>query len=165
MFIWITLTLALGMIGVGAAAWQEGIQIFGVVSTGDIDPVFTSVGTGEREGASAVSASIIGASVDAFNINNDKTISISIEGACPGEVFTIDYSIANRGSVPVSFYTLLENIDPGITFNNSLSEGTLGGNGDSAAGELSIYVGEEVEEQTSYGFSLTLFFQQCNTVP
>ena len=94
MFIWIMLTLALGMIGVGAAAWQEGIEIFGVVSTGDIDPVFTSVvferaAPGDRGDAFAAGASLADVFVNASIINDEKTISISIEGACPGEVFTL----------------------------------------------------------------------------
>lgn len=161
------------MIGVGAAAWQEGIQFFGVVSTGDIDPVFESV-VFEREVpgdrgdvfAAAGGASLADVFVNASIINDGKTISISIDGACPGEIFTFNYTIANRGSVPVCFYTLVENSDPpGITFSNSLSEGMLGGNGEDVAGELSIHVGNDVQELTSYKFTLTLFFQQWNIAP
>jgi hypothetical protein len=157
------------MIGVGAAAWQEGIQLFGVVSTGDIDPVFTSVvfervAPGDRGDAFAAGASLADVFVNA-SIIDEKTISISIEGACPGEVFTFDYTIANRGSVPVNFYTRVENIDPEITFTNSLSKGKLDGNGGSVAGELSIHVGNDVQELTSYEFILTLFFQQWNITP
>ncbi len=151
----------------GTAAWQEGIQFFGVVSTGDIDPVFTSVALrgGDASATAAADASFADVFVNA-SIIDEKTISISIEGACPGEVFTFDYTIANRGSVPVSFYTLLvEKIDHGITFTNSLSEGMLGGNGESVAGELSIRVEDDVEEKTPYTFSLRLSFQQWNIAP
>jgi hypothetical protein len=158
------------MIGVGAAAWQEGIQLFGVVSTGDIDPVFESVvfesvAPGDRGDAStAAGVSLADVFVNA-SIIDEKTISISIEGACPGEVFTFKYTIANRGSVPVNFYTCVEKIDTGITFTNSLSEGMLGGNGESVAGELSIRVEDYVEEKTPYTFSLILSFQQWNITP
>ena len=67
--------------------------------------------------------------------------------------------------MPVNFYTRVENIDPEITFTNSLSKGKLDGNGGSVAGELSIHVGNDVQELTSYEFILTLFFQQWNITP
>ena len=133
-----------------------------MVSTGDIDPVFTSVGTGKGKMLLLPACQLlIRLLMPPLSIMKRQFLSpLRVR---PGEVFTFDYTIANRGSVPVSFNTLLESIDSGIMFNNSLPEGTLGGNGDSV--EVAIDPDREEVEETSYGFSMTLFFQQCNTAP
>jgi hypothetical protein len=144
--VWMTTTLALGMMGIGIAAWQDGVEVFGVVSTGDIDPVFTSV-------------SPIGRG-DAFVIDNQKTINISIDDACPGEVFKCEYTVTNRGSVPVSLHFLQENTDSGVRISNHFPKDCIGANGDSAGGTFMIWVGEDVEPSATYSFYLTLVFRQ-----
>lgn len=150
--IWIALTIALGIIGAAAAAWQDRLGIEGVVSTGEIDPVFTSV--------MAVSQG------EASIVNNGKAISIFVEDACPGNVMTFEYTVQNRGSVPLEFYTRIENSDPGLSVTGTPVQGILGGNGDSAAGKVFVQVEEdEAEELTTYNFYLELFFQQWSGTP
>ena len=146
------MTFALGMIGIGAAAWQDGLAIQGVVSTGDIDPVFTSVFAGSQGEASIV--------------NNGKAISIFVEDACPGDRMVFEYTVENRGSVPLEFCTRINNSDPGLSVISTQAQGILGGNGDSAAGELVVQVEKDgVEELTTYNFYLELFFQQWSGTP
>lgn len=150
--IWIVLTIALGMIGAGAAAWQDGLGIQGVVSTGEIDPVFTSV--------------IAGSQGEASIVNNGKAISIFVEDACPGNIITFQYEVQNRGSVPLEFCTRINNSNPGLSVASTLVQGILGGNGESAAGELMVQVEkDEAEELTTYNFDLELFFQQWSGTP
>ncbi|MGI6128974.1 MAG: hypothetical protein ACOYEO_02620 [bacterium] len=151
--IWLTLTLALGMMGVAVAAWQDGIGVSGIVSTGDIDPVFTWVSDG---------ASIR---------NGGKTISISIEDAYPGQSFCFGYTITNRGSIPVSLYNVHVDADYGLEVDSRLFRDFIGGDGDEADGELYIQVGEveeDLEESDTthffetYRFDLNLTFRQWN---
>ena len=151
--IWITLTMALGMIGTGIAVWQEGIGISGVVSTGNIAPVFTS--------AQATSGG------RALITDNQKTIAIAIEEACPGDAFKFGYTVTNYGSVPVRLEIIEENMGPEIRILNLLPRNFIAGNGDSTAGELLIKVCDDAEglqENTAYNFNLRLFFQQWNNV-
>jgi hypothetical protein len=151
-FIWIVLTIALSMIGAGAASWQDGLGIQGVVSTGEIDPVFTSV-TAVPQG-------------ETFIENNGKAISIIIEDVCPGDIISFEYTVENRGSIPLEFSTKVNNCDFGLVVTNTPEQGILGGNGGSAAGELTVQVEKDgVEELTTYNFYLELFFRQWSGPP
>jgi len=154
--LWAALTGAFSLAGLGLASWQEGLQIGGVVSTGDIDPVFESVECLYSSEGGAVSASISG---------EGKAIVISVEGAYPGYAAGFAYEVANRGTVPVAFSTAVESSAPGITVVNSLAQGILGGYLSSIPGELRVEVGAEVEEEGSYAFSLELLFRQWNAAP
>lgn len=139
------------MMGVAVAAWQDGIGIGGTVSTGDIDPVFTWASKG------------------ADICNNGKTLSISIDDACPGEDFMFDYTVTNRGSIPVHLYDIDVDADDGIEVDNRLFQDFIGSDGDCADGELTIKVGEvgeDLEESDTpyhsqtYSFDLSLTFRQ-----
>lgn len=154
--LWAALTGAFSLAGLGLASWQEGLQIGGIVSTGDIDPVFESVECLYSTEGGTASASIAG---------DRKAIVISVEGAYPGYAAAFAYEVANRGTVPVAFSTAVESSSAGITVVNSLPNGILGGYLGSIPGELWIEVGEEVEEDTSYAFSLKLLFRQWNAAP
>ncbi len=150
--IWITLTLALGMMGVGVAAWQVGIAVGGVISTGDIDPVFKS--------AEACKAGSVYISED------KKRISLSIEDAVPGEAYVFAYTIENRGSVPVKLALEDNQYDPEeISLENEFTRDSIGGNGSSANGTLTISLSGNASAETKYEFSMRLLFQQWNAAP
>lgn len=152
------MTLALSMIGIGTAAWQDGIGILGVISTGDIDPVF--IDFYEADGINdAVCISIS---------DDRKTVSISMEEVCPGDTMVFNYTVANKGSVPVrlKLATLGNQNDSAITIANEFpADSFIDGLGDSVSGRLTISVNDEMEElleNTTYTFGLELLFQQWN---
>ena len=150
--IWMTLTLALGMMGAGMAAWQVGIVVGGVISTGDIDPIFKSVKAPE---AGSVYIS-----------EGKKAITISIENAVPGEAYVFTYTIENRGSVPIKLALEDNQYDPKeILLKNEFTRDSIGGNGSIADGTLTISLGHNASFETKYEFSMKLLFQQWNAAP
>lgn len=158
LLLWLTLTLSLGMIGVGVAAWQEGIAMGGVISTGDIDPYFERVElvkSSEEQGGVSVS-------------KNDKTLTISIKEAAPGEEYQVKYTVENRGSVPVRLIPDNTSTFQGITVTNNFPEDSIGGNGGSAEGEVTLSLCGEAgptSKETVYEFNLSLLFRQWCAAP
>ncbi|NLA12269.1 MAG: hypothetical protein GX883_09135 [Firmicutes bacterium] len=154
LLLWLTLTLSLGMIGVGVAAWQEGIAVGGVVSTGYIDPCFESVEPTEGQG-------------EAFISGDGKTLTFSIEEAVPGQAYLFEYTVENRGSVPVRLTPDNSNTFEGITVTNEFPEDSIGGNGGSAKGMLTISLCGEVPDapKGASEFELGLLFRQWCAAP
>jgi hypothetical protein len=147
----IVLIAALGALGVGVAAWQEGLMIEGVASTGEINPVFCDVSASPRG--------------EVFIDNGGKAISFLVEEASPEEVFDLEYTVENRGSIPLEYYTEVNGCDSGLVVDNTPAQGRLGVNGDSAVGKLTIQVDPGVRESTIYNFNLELIFWQWSGVP
>lgn len=157
---WMAIIFIIGVIGPTAASWMDLPLVNTVVSTGDIDPVFSKADVIPQENADGEQLSGMDCNVSTSIENDGKRLVIRIDGAYPDYSTKIQYEICNRGSVPVRFTTRLE-ADDLLEVTNSLEEGLLEGNNDRVEGELSIDVGE-VEEESSYDFEIVLDFEQWN---
>jgi hypothetical protein len=156
---WLTVIVIIGVIAPAAASWTDTTVVDTVIATGNIDPVFTQAE--EMPRADGWDQLLNRDCHVSTSIENDgKRLVINIDRAYPGFSTTIGYEICNQGSVPVVFSTQLE-ADDELCVTNSLTEGRLDGNNDSAQGELEIQVGE-VEESNIYDFELVLDFEQWN---
>lgn len=151
--LWVAVTLALGLLGVGFAAWQDGLTIRGTTATGNIDPAFTDCWVAGE--------SVSPSQADVFVTDEGKRLVILIADAHPGYHADFGYLLTNRGSVPVRFETAWEASAPGLAVTNNLPYGVLEPDGGTAEGGLSVTVGD-VEEESQYNFSLTLIFRQWN---
>ena len=151
-----TLTAIFALMGVGMAAWQDGLNIFGKVSTGEFNPVFKRVDTfGNQPG-----------SVNPSISSNGKLISVYINDAEKNDVYKLKYTIANEGTIPLRLEVDGGNKDSdsglGI-LSNTLPRKTLE-SGESVEGKLRIKLDCSVDERTRYDFDIELFFQQWNMV-
>lgn len=154
--LWMVIIVALGLIVPAAASWQTQTPINVSVSTGNIDPIFTSAEAEPQCLSGNLSEPKITTDID----QDGKQMEISIDDAYPGYTTTIDYKICNQGSIPVR-YKADTFADDGLTVTNDLEEGVLEGNGGEAEGKLHISVGD-VKESELYKFDLILDFKQWN---
>ncbi len=147
------LTLALSLIGLSVAAWQDGLSATATTATGDINPVFTDCDIKYEYGTG-----------DAYASFNGKTLSIEIEEAKPGYTVTFEYEVENQGSVPVVFDVVLDYSTLGIEVTNTPPpKSVLEKDGDSVVGYVTVTVGENVEPGSYYdGIGLVLSFKQWN---
>lgn len=95
--------------------------------------------------------------------SGDKTISTTIENAYPGDIYKVQYTVENTGTIPVVF--TLESLDdsPEMQVANSLHRDEQLRQGESLTEELTITIAEDLEEAVSLEFSLDLTFRQWNT--
>ena len=137
--------------GVSLAAWGDELKIHGNVTTGHLDLIFIDVSTfGSQPGP--VSADIW---------DQGKRITISVEDAHENDVYKLDYTIENKGSLPVKFDIALKSSDPALRLVNTLPQKAIEP-GESLGGKLRIKVGKGLEEFTEYGLSVELYFNQWN---
>ena len=92
--LFLALAISLSLVGYSAAMWTNGLNDKGLVVTGNIDPVFTKA-----------KATICGqGNVETDIASTDgRTMLINLTDLRPGAEIIIDYTITNRGSVPVRF--------------------------------------------------------------
>lgn len=150
----LAMVISLSAVGVGFGAWQEGMQVRGVVATGNIDPVFSRcVVAGESCSPGRAMVNLEG---------NGKSLGIQVDDAYPGYYVHVRYWVKNEGTVPVSYKTETVNYDPGVTVTLTNPTGVID-RGEEREGDLEITVGS-VEELTRYDFTVDLFFKQWNAV-
>ncbi len=117
----IALVISLGAVGVGFAAWQEGLEIGGAVATGDIDPVFSWCGVAGESCSPGRATAVVE--------NNGKRLSIQVHDAYPGYYVRFRYRVTNRGTVPVRFETEVHRADPAIEMELTTPAGVIDGRG------------------------------------
>lgn len=149
----IVLALSLGAVGVGYAAWQEGLAIGGTVATGDIDPVFTR--------CEVVGESCSPSRAAALVVADGKRVLIQVHDAYPGYYVRFRYRVTNQGTVPVRFETETHSTDPAVELELSAPAGVIDGRGGFREGDLSLTVGG-AEESKTYDFTVELLFRQWN---
>ncbi|MCG9969324.1 hypothetical protein L9W92_15000 [Pelotomaculum terephthalicicum JT] len=150
----IALAIALNTIGVGYAAWQNGLQVEGVVATGYIDPQFTSC---------AVVENCFPGRAEAMLDGQGKRLILQIYDAYPGYYAHFRFQVANQGTVPVSYTARIDNNTPEVAIRISDTQGIIGGAGGSQYGDLWLTVGN-VDENSDYLFTVDLAFQQWDAV-
>jgi hypothetical protein len=141
--------------GVGFSAWQDGVDINGVVSTGEIDPVFTLCEVAGESRAPGIAM--------VMPEDGGKRLGIYIQGAYPGYFAHFRYRISNLGTVPVCYETEVHGNTQAFDMDLSAPQGVICGQGDSGEGDLWLTVGN-VEENSDYNFTVDLVFRQWNAV-
>lgn len=154
--IWIVLTVAFALLGVTVAAWQGGLSVRGISTTGYIDPVFTECDVRGTRGSGEVEVDVS---------SDGKRISIFIWDAEPGFTSKFQVNIENRGSLPVWFHTNTYSRNTDVKVTDSLREGLLEAGGDTASGELLVSVDGNATADAGCDFSVEMVFKQWNSVP
>lgn len=150
------LIMSLCLIGLGLAAWQENLGSIGSVHTGDVDVRFTSVSPSDNQKLE----------IDASISGDGRTMSIFIDEVLKNDVIKLDYTVTNKGSVPVTYYTYaqVEPDDNYLEVKNTFPSKVLARNGESADGKIMIKAGD-VEEGKGYSLDIKVHFKQWNEVP
>lgn len=146
--------LSLSAMGLGVAAWTEGLVVGGVVNTGNIDVAFDKCYVVKKHCSCDNGVS--------YSITEDgKKLIISVSDAYSGYKAHLKYKVVNRGTVPVKLVTKESRSSPALKINDNMSEGIINGNGDGREANLFIVVGE-CEESSTYNFEVELVFGQWN---
>lgn len=94
--------------------------------------------------------------------NNDESITVSIENAYSGDVYKLQYTVVNKGTIPVVI-NLGSILDiPHLKVENSLLPNEFLGPGERCSEELTITVSEKAEGEEEYSFSVELSYKQWN---
>lgn len=155
MFICLAVIISFGAMGVGFAAWQEGMEVQGVVSTGEIDPVFSM--------CEVLSETCWPGRAQVLLQDGGKRLRIHIHDAYPGYHVHFRYRVTNLGTVPVRYVTEVYSASPALEVQLSVPEGVIAGYGDYREGDLWLTV-NNVEEHANYDFYVSLSFQQWNSI-
>ncbi len=158
--LFLALTISLGLVGYSAASWNVGLANWGSAVTGNIDPVFT------RASVDCVGNSVGSGKVDIdIDISGGKTMLIRMEGIRPGTQVVIDYTITNRGSVPVKFANQSTSGD--FTVTNEFPDGVIKGNNGTGDGKITIIANKTGKKGScidALNFDLGMVFSQWNAL-
>jgi len=152
--IWcLVLLLALSIIGVGYGAYGDGCEIMGTVFTGNIDPVFVEDIKVDVDGEGQVTALL----------DQENIMEISIKNAHIGDVYHIQYNVANNGTIPVKVKAVTFDSDSEIHLELKNPEGIIEGYGDRESGAITIKVGE-VQPDSTYECMVSFVISQWNAI-
>ncbi|MFH1382484.1 MAG: hypothetical protein ABIH70_06265 [Chloroflexota bacterium] len=152
----LAMVLALGLLGVGYARWQDELFLQGEVGTGNI-------GLAWSQGIPSAPDDVKGVSQYYCAIVGD-TLYIYISNAYPCVTYIFPIDVHGTGSVPV-------HIGPWTNVTSNLPGGTLtlpdwcsnqvheGGQVD---GEVTVHLDNTAEQNATYTFSATLTYAQYN---
>ncbi len=94
--------------------------------------------------------------------NDAKSITVSIENAYPGDIYKLQYTVVNKGTIPVVIDLGSTSDNPHLKVENSLPLNAFLGSGERCDEELTITVAEGVEGDKEYRFSVELSYKQWN---
>lgn len=154
----LALVLALALTGAGFAQWTEDLTIGGNVTTGDIDPVFTSCSITEDEEAEGKE---VGSTTQEISTDG-KILTITMLNTYPCYGVTVNYVVTNNGSVPVEVTDNVNSSSEQLAVTSTPPAGTIDGGG-TGDGSIYIHVEDTAAESTSYTISVTITFTQWNT--
>ncbi len=92
--------------------------------------------------------------------NDDICITVKIDNAFPGDVYKLQYTVVNKGTIPVVIDLGSISDNPYLKVENSLHPSEFLGPGESCDEELTITVGEDAEGNKNYSFSFQLAYRQ-----
>lgn len=162
--IYISIIVLLNLIGVGYGYWADGLEIQNTVSTGNIDPVFSDYTISSLDKEKEPAYETIDSKEDIKEEKDKKTLKINIDNAYPGYSVNIDYTITNRGTIPIICKpepTI--NCTAPIDVHVMQPSDIIKGDGGRQRGTITITVGD-VKENSKYNFSIDLSFKQFNAL-
>lgn len=200
----LVLTISLSCIGLSSAIWTNGLNYKGSVITGNIDPIFTQATATiceqedkdkdkdlaeaqsknqdqdqdrKRDDNGDTDKQTKQTDVDVDITSTDgKEMLIKISEIQANSQVNIDYTITNKGSVPIKFsadssdngYQILTNYhNQGITIINEYPPGVIKGNNGTGRGKMKIYIKELKDKKSKHNvlkFELNMVFSQWNAV-
>jgi hypothetical protein len=167
---------------IGYGSWQKDLKIINVISTGSIDPVFSSCEIVEDRtiiedripeanpeesvdsGTEMEATEIEGSTVEITN--GGKSMYICINGAYLGYSADINYTIKNNGSIPVICTINTPSTDL-IIVDIEESEMYINGNGGSNYGCIKVIINdipEEFDVEQEYSLTVDMNFRQYNII-
>ena len=170
--LFIATTISLCIVGYSAAAWNGGLIYRGSLVTGNIDPIFSGT-------SSSVCSPYGKVEVD-IGSTGGKSMSVRIIDAQPGTQAEINYTVMNRGSVPVRVDNDLAGTPESdsstdtvggntgseqqdIVVVNQFPDGVIDGNNGTGQGKLTITV-NKIDNSSTLNFDLGMVFAQWNAV-
>ena len=93
-FVVLVLVLASSALGLGYASWNKSLSIDGTVNTGTLEATIDVNPPG-------LVSSVEYATITEGDSTNTSLV-VNIENAAGGNVFTVNYSIVNTGSIPIN---------------------------------------------------------------
>jgi hypothetical protein len=152
----LVLVLALGVIGVGYAAWSHTISVAGTVNTGTASAIFTGSQTSENADNFSNNMCYATAVPDA----NPAYLDVTVYNAFPGvKIEGLPYFIQNNGDVPIAINSLTLTSDPTmVTLAGSTypTDAIIAPTASSSEGTLTIQLSTDptkIPEGSSFSFT------------
>lgn len=170
------LTILVLALGTALAMWSETLKINTTINTGEVDvkwsewwcsdegPDPQGEGYSNEEGKDVASCNV---EVEVEDEEGDAIkLLVTIDNAYPGYSVDVYLVVDNIGTIPVKLYDYWINIEEDVPLIVSLEipEDTQIEPEGSSTYVLHIEVLQEAEENTTYGFEVTLVFAQWNEV-
>ncbi|TDA67758.1 MAG: hypothetical protein D9V47_09585 [Clostridia bacterium] len=156
--------VSLGVIGVGLAAWTETITIAGSVTTGDINPDFTSAST-DDPGTTIDPGTDKNVGMTEVSFSADAA-TVTVTNAYPGYHSDVTLTVKNNGSVPIEITDYsIDSLPDEISLTSSdsgLVPGTVIGAGESKSGTFTQTVNDGAAESSNYTYGITITAEQWN---
>ena len=162
-----SIIIFMNIAAIGYGDWQKDLKIRNVISTGSIDPVFSSCEIVENrimEDNSEVPVDIGMKGTAAEITNGGKSMYIYINDAYPGYSANIYYTLTNNGSIPV-ICTINNPSTDLITVDMEEPEMYINGCGGSGYGCIRVTVNdmpEEFEKSQECNLMVDMNFRQYN---
>ncbi|MEM3923328.1 MAG: hypothetical protein QXZ48_03420 [Zestosphaera sp.] len=170
------LTILVLALGTALAMWSETLMINTTVNTGEVDVKWSEwwcsdegadpqgEGYSNKEGKDVASCNV---EVEVVDEEGDAIkLLVTIDNAYPGYAVDVYLYVDNVGTIPVKLYDYMINIpeDTPLYVNLLIPEDTQIDPEGSGEYILHIEVLQEAEENSTYGFEVTLVFAQWNEV-
>mgnify|MGYP005858980515 CR=1 FL=1 len=157
----IAVVLALALMGIAYAWWDETLTINGTVQTGEVDVAFQNASDDDEGTDPGYDKDVADCEVEVAEDGNSMTI--TIRNGYPSYTCTVSYEFFNAGTIPVKLYSITETIPDELTVDQTgPGVGYQLDAGHSVTATLAIHVDQEAEENTDYSLSKSFEWVQWN---
>jgi hypothetical protein len=162
-FIAILLVIALATMGVAYGLWSKTLYIKGTVNTGNVDAELSieSVWDVESKDVGTCEAAL------GSTYQTNDTLNITVGNGYPSYYCYVKFDVHSTGSIPIHIHQPVLDVPSQLTvaLQDCYAQDTQLHFSEKAFCTLSIHVEQEAAQNSSYGFSGTVFVHQFNEEP
>jgi len=155
------LIMALSIVGFAYAHWSDRLDINGTLHTGEVDVYYSAVSCIETDPCGVGGCTVV-ITTDQDGDSDDK-LEICLTDVYPGYVCRVEFTITNRGDIPVHFEgkTWTVPLPPWVIESESFPSPIDAGLSGTGYIEFSIDQ-ERAPQDTTISFELKITYNQCN---